>query len=173
MKTSSNVPYHQGLLAKKPMNIPNPKGEAFKREAVLMRGMNAKALADLLGDNDLTIKINIWNLPDIERDGISKPMPHNHPWAFRSLIISGSYTEQRYFPNGSFQEERTYGPGDINDMPREYFHMVTKVIPGTITAMVCIDKPGVAWGYIDPETGIYSPAAPDPNFLENLKKINP
>jgi len=175
--TSGGFDLVQGILAKPPTNIPNAIGEVYKRELTILRALNLQAFKELLGDDgSLTIKVNVWSLPDVDRffgDGAS---PHNHPWPFKSMIISGSYTEDRYrlVDNVIERETKTYQAGDINEMPADTFHLVTEVIPGTITVMVCgTPAPGNEWGYLDLTTKQYSPAKMDPNFLDKLKEVNP
>lgn len=145
--------------------IPNSTGIAYKIEQVLFR------------DPELgTIKENVWLLPDIERGGEAGKKPHNHPWDFQSEILDGEITERRFWKEEGLikSEERTYLTGDIYYLPRDEYHLVIDVKPGTHTKMTCgRASEGNEWGYLNLETGEHETAKPDPNFLEKFKVLNP
>jgi hypothetical protein len=150
--------FEHGPWSEPPRQIPNSKGEPFKTELVVARSLN------------YTQKYNWWHLPDDDR------LPHNHPWPFMSRILYGGYTEMRYWLEGGEvkREERTYRQGDWNDMPTKMFHVVTEVLPGTVTQMDCYEaNEGNRWGYLDPTTGVYAEAEKEPDFMERLWKLNP
>lgn len=108
-----------------------------------------------------TIKANIWYAADLRKSG--QPTPHNHPWPFSSKIIMGGYTEDRYWFDGDvvkLAKDIEHMAGGVNTMPLTMFHEVKAITsaPGqTVTLMEC--KLGVKdnWGYIDPDTGLYTP----------------
>ena len=163
-KTSAGLEISHAPFAKPPLHIPNAAGLPYKTELVEMRDPDGQ-----------TIKWNFWHAPDDDR------APHNHPWDFVSQIIHGGYTERRFVvihKEGSDEvelrvSEHTYKVGDVNRLTRDVFHLVTAVVPGTVTRMVCEKAaPGNEWGYLDPKTGSYSKAAPDPSFIDRLKANN-
>jgi len=152
-------------LTSTPLHIPymNRFGKvgAYKTELVLVRSP------------ERTEKIIWWheNDPRIE--------PHNHPWAFKSNILSGGYTEDRWWidGNGELQKETlTYNANDlnVNDMPANVFHVVRDVQPKTVTRLLCgqASKDNI-WGYLNIETKEYWDAEKDPTFIDMLREINP
>ena len=160
-QTSAGFSLAQALFSLGPRNIPNANGECFKTEWVPFR-------EPIEG----TMKINWWHGPDDQRD------PHSHPWdTFTSHIITGSYTERRYWldEKGELQtKEFTYRQGDKNVFPRDQYHLVTKVEPETMTLMLCgtaTDKN--VWGYIDVHTAAQRNAEPDPTFKARFMALNP
>ena len=149
-------------LAVPPLHIPDGEGGCYKTELVLERS------------EERVVKIHWWHAADPRRD------PHSHPWPFKSTILSGGYTETRYW----FDEEadghisssqRTYREGDVNDLPLGMFHTVDSVMPGTVTRMECGPLvEGGDWGYlIDDAYVSVKDADRDPNFLKHLRDLNP
>lgn len=156
--TTTNQPLKLSFFELPPRLIPNAKGEGYKTELIQVQSP------------DLTVKWNWWHLPDCDR------LPHNHPWNFTSLIHYGGYTERRFWvENGKvYSEERTYKEGEVNQINKDEFHLVTSVLPRTLTQMTCLEATkGNAWGYLDIDTGLYIPAQKDPDFMERLYKLNP
>jgi len=154
-----------GALAKAPLHIPDLNGGAYKTELVLSRS------------DESTTKINWWHGDD------PRPEPHSHPWPFKSEILHGGYTEDRWYGDsdiGWVKTTHVYKAGDVNDCPHGTFHVVRDVLPGTVTKMVCGEKVGDGdWGYL---VKSYMPAGrtyvsaremADPSFLENMREINP
>lgn len=145
-----------------PIHIPDGKGGAYKTELAIER------------TPDRTVKILWWHADD------PRPEPHNHPWPFRSEILSGGYSETRYWVESGVvkTEQKTYRKGDFNDMPDHVFHVVHDVQPKTVTRLTCGKAaPNNEWGYIDTTTGQYT-SARDPKFADNefidkLRAINP
>ena len=160
--TTGGQPLLAATLTTPPIHIPDGKGGAYKTELAVERSP------------EKTVKILWWHADD------PRPEPHNHPWPFKSEILSGGYSETRYWVEDGkvMVEEKTYRAGDINDMPVNVFHVVHDVQPKTVTRLTC----GAAalnneWGYIDKETGAYT-SARDPQFADNqfidkLREINP
>jgi hypothetical protein len=63
--------------------------------------------------------------------------------------------------------------GQINDMPQPVFHTVRDVEPYTLTLMrLALGKRG-DWGHLDVDTGVYTPASPDPGFTARYAALNP
>jgi len=161
-------------LAVPPLHIPDGKGGCYKTELVLERSQ------------ERVVKIHWWHGPDPRRE------PHNHPWEFfRSTILSGGYTETRWILNKDsgtwWSATRFYRKGEINEMPRDAFHTVDSVLPGTVTKMETGPLvEGGDWGYLVPanpdishtvirngDVGTYEKEEPDPKFFEQLCELNP
>lgn len=183
MQTTTGNPFGEFLAV--PTHIPNGRGGAYKTEVSLFRsarpvdfddlppilvglieGLTGKRgvieMLPLLPEGGIThIRLTWWHEPDPRTD------PHNHPWSFRSLILSGGYTEQR-----ADGRELIHRPGDINDVGAFVFHCVTAVLPQTVTLMFCGDyAKGGEWGHIG--DGGYVPAKAEPAFLDAIRSINP
>jgi hypothetical protein len=156
--TTAGLALVHSAFSKSPLHIPNGKGEPFKTELVEVRSP------------EQTIKWNFWHLPDDDR------APHNHPWDLvEATIHFGGYTEDRYWLEGNvvMKETRSYKAGDVNSFRNDIFHVVTSVLPGTVTRMVCGKATeGNVWSYLDIKTGAVTVAAPDPSFIERLRALN-
>ncbi len=151
-------------------DVANPDEPFFKAECKVKHGP----------PYEQTIKLNVWRSPDLRRDGA--PVPHNHPYRrFRSRILRSGYTEDRYtVHDGRVELERDclHQAGGVNDMPHDVFHEVTSVLePGrTLTLMDCGPSKKEYWGYLDPDTGLYTPnkkSPIDPRFKMLLLDRNP
>jgi hypothetical protein len=121
-----------------------------------------------------TAKLNVWYAPDLRKDGT--PMPHSHPWHFAARILMGAYEEDRYAVRNGVVETETlvHRAGDTNTISREVYHEVTAVDPGrTLSLMDCAQGEPGKWGYLDPDTGLFTPNSPDPLFLQLLQDRNP
>lgn len=164
--TSIGNPLISNSFKAAPMHIPNAGDNAnarhsYKSELVLVRDPNAG-----------TKKILWW----FDKD--PRETPHNHPWNFRSGIISGGYVEERFWLNNGVvkKETRRYEAGMINEVPANVFHNVREVLPGTVTYLDCGPaRKGNEWGYMDINDGKYIPfkdLTPG-NFLECLRTLNP
>jgi len=171
--TTGGQPLQSAQLESPPIHIPDGKGGAYKTELAIER------------TPDKTVKILWWHSDD------PRPEPHNHPWPFKSEILSGGYSETRYwveetaeethFPHAGRvvkTETKTYRAGDINDMPANVFHVVHDVQPKTVTRLTCGKAaPNNEWGYLDTQTGVYisarDPKFADNEFLDKLRAINP
>lgn len=142
---------------------------------------------------DRTMKLNIWQSPDLRRSGA--PMPHSHPWEFTGHVLTGGYVESRYQVSNPDQlladrlvpqniglagvsANVTHLAGDDNTIELPTFHEVTEILdPGrTLSLMDCGAGLKDGWGYLDPNTGLYTPVKQspiDPLFLELLFDRNP
>lgn len=150
-----------------PVHIPNAGDGAnarhsYKSELVLVRYPDVG-----------TKKILWWYDKD------PRATPHNHPWDFRSAILSGGYTEERFWldKDGKLQTETcTYTAGDVNVMPANMFHNVVKVEKNTVTYLDCGQaRKGNEWGYLDVEKLVYKTfkELTPGNFLETFQALNP
>lgn len=94
-------------------------------------------------------------------------------------MLLGGYSEDRYTLDraGGVRSEHgvEHGAGGVNTVPLATYHEVTAIHdPGrTLTLMVCGPGERGRWGYLDPATGRHHAAAPDPDFGERLKALNP
>jgi hypothetical protein len=79
----------------------------------------------------------------------SERHPHNHPFAFTSMIMSGWYTEEITDSEGNVST-KTYCVGDINYKPEAgVYHRITKVAPeGVLTLVVMGHRTGNSWGFL-------------------------
>lgn len=164
--TSSGLPLISKPFQSTPIHIPNAGDGAnarhsYKTELVLLRDPKVR-----------TVKMLWWHGDD------PRDTPHNHPWSFRSAILSGGYSEERFHvSNGvTHKETRTYEAGDINVVPSDVFHNVRDVQPGTVTLLDCGEaSEGNAWGYLNVATGERIPNSQltPANFLENFRALNP
>ncbi len=159
----------QGLVSapfsSPPTHIPvagekNNARHAFKSELSLVRDPRVG-----------TKKILWWYAAD------PRKLPHNHPWDFRSAILSGGYTEERFTLNDGIwvREIVEYGPGSVNVVAADVFHNVIDVQPDTVTFLDCGPaRKDNQWGYLDVEKEIYfdwKEQSPD-NFVEIFKALN-
>ncbi len=85
------------------------------------------------------VYLHKWYKPDPRRTR------HNHPWPFVSLILRGQYQE---VIGDQWGQGRTRFVRWINWVPRECFHDVFSVVPGTLSLMF-VGKDHDAWGYSD------------------------
>lgn len=141
-----------------------------------------------------TIKLNVWRGPDLRRDGA--PMPHSHPWhRFKGHVLLGGYAEDRYTvahpkqllvdPHSPWEvglagvaQGVVHTAGKHNELDLVTFHEVTEVFePGrTLSLMDCDRGRKEGWGYLDPDTGLYTPnkqSATDPRFKALFLERNP
>lgn len=137
-------------------------------------GRMYKAELTLMKTPTRTARVTLWFEPDL-RDKRG-PRPHNHPWDFHSMILAGSYAEDRYEVVGG---DIVHTPavehymGETNKIGREEYHEVVDVDPGhTLTLMLC--GPGMSsWGYLNPDTGQYEQAVLPARFSELQRALNP
>ena len=116
----------------------------------------------------------IWHKPDPRTD-----MPHTHPWPFVSLICSGGYREARYrldpqTNKWSFVGDFWHKAGDFVVVDRYDAHIITEVLPGTVTHMLIgpLFAGAQDWGHVNLATGQLEPAKASPDFLRWLSELN-
>lgn len=163
--TSAGAPLFAAMFVTVPIHIPDDDDGAYKTELVIKRDPATE-----------TLKVLWWHGSD------PRTTPHNHPWkdkdgiSFVSEILSGGYTEDRYtvVDGRVVKETKSYRAGDKNIVPYDSYHYVYDVRKDTCTWLRTGPAvPGNVWGYLDPETGLYSPYEKDPTFLGRLQKLNP
>ena len=145
--TSSGQPLVANAFGVAPVHIPNAGDDdharhSYKSELVLVR------------DPEVGTKKILWWYDKDPRN-----IPHNHPWDFRSGILYGGYTEERFWLSSGVvkKERKQYTAGMINEVPADVFHNVIDVLPGTATYLDCGPaRVGNEWGYMDTSTGDYS-----------------
>lgn len=157
--TTGGFSLSHGELQCPPVHIPDETGGAYKTELVISRSKNK------------TEKILWWHGDD------PRPTPHNHPWDFTSQILSGGYTEHKFWitKGGKLkQQTKTYKEGDLNIVKKNQYHVVVDVLPNTVTRLTCGKATeGNKWGYFDVDEMEYYDAEKDPKFIEEIQKINP
>lgn len=162
--TSEVVSVKNDWFAAAPIRIPKPDGNGYFRTAV-----------DVFRSPELTAKIHYWHSED------EVEQPHNHPWkdsegvSFRSYILAGGYTETVYkVVDGEVESEtKEYKQGDVNVNYYDTYHVVSNVLPNTITFMVCGNQvEGNEWGYLDVATGQYTKAEKNPDYTAKFLAAN-
>lgn len=164
-------------------DVEHPEGDWFKAERKIKHGAPYKQ----------TVKLNVWRTADVKRSGA--PSPHSHPWPFVGHVLMGGYEEDRYEvanyrqlledPKsscnvGTIRLNRgvTHAAGEHNKLELKTFHEVTKVLePGrTLSLMDCELGRKEGWGYLDPDTGLYTPNKQSPidaRFGPMKRRLNP
>lgn len=139
-------------------DVEHPELELYKAECTILHGPPYTQ----------TIKLNYWVAPDLRKDGA--PVPHNHPWPFRGIVLRGGYAEDRYeLPNESNRNRILVDPlqkwdisgmvrtpgvehvaGDVNNISLTTFHEVTEIFePGTLSLMNCDLGRKEGWGHLE------------------------
>jgi len=158
-KTLGGLLAQNGFLEAPPNHIPDDFGGSYKTELALFRS------------KERTEKIIWWHSDD------PRPEPHNHPWPFESTILSGGYSEKRWWydeNNVLQQSEHKYRKGDINKVNANVFHVVFDVLPKTVTHLICGEaSENNIWGYLSLEDFTYFDAKKDPEFFSKMVLINP
>lgn len=73
--------------------------------------------------------------------------PHDHPWQFRSIILSGWYREERIMPNG---EPRviTRMAGDTYTCSQGEYHRIIEISPEPLFTACIIGRKQAKWGFM-------------------------
>lgn len=78
--------------------------------------------------------------------------PHDHPWPFISVILSGEYTED-FYPWPQFRgmikpefREQTWKRWSIHRMGRESAHRIKSAAPGT-KSLIFVGRRSRQWGF--------------------------
>lgn len=81
-------------------------------------------------------------------------LPHDHPWAFQSLIISGGYVEEIYNADGWHVRTVERQPGDVIRNDATHIHRIIHLIGGECITFVLAgtdagfpDVPERTWRY--------------------------
>lgn len=76
------------------------------------------------------------------------PIPHDHPWQFRSLVMRGGYVEE-FWPDARVATEsrpQTFRRGSFHRFPLAASHRIVSVQPGTVT-LVIVGRKRRTWGF--------------------------
>ena len=67
---------------------------------------------------------------------IDRGDPHDHPWPFRSTILSGGYVEQVYHPKAGLVETVERKPGDSFDIGAGHIHRIVDLPAGECWTLI-------------------------------------
>lgn len=81
--------------------------------------------------------------------------PHNHPWAFRSIILRGWYVEE-YLDDLGIEQRRTVKRGDTYVAPHGHFHRIVEISPGGVRTLCIFHRRQSYWGFM--QDGKFVPA---------------
>lgn len=87
-------------------------------------------------------------LHDIHEDDGDRD-PHNHPWAFLSVVLRGHYTERLYpepVRHRRHYELRTYRRFSVHRMGRDNAHRIVDAAPGLKTLIITGPRRDT-WGF--------------------------
>jgi hypothetical protein len=92
-----------------------------------------------------SIYIHRIHIPDLDE------FPHDHPWWFASLVLSGGYTENIYFAQDNLANTRVRirGRWSLRSMPRHRAHRIT-AIKETLWTLVLTGKHHQSWSFWTP-----------------------
>lgn len=77
------------------------------------------------------------------------PVPHDHPWAFWSLVLRGGYVEALYErPGSGVCRLVTRRCRRAHRFPLHHAHRIVGVAPGTVT-LVLVGRKQRVWGFYD------------------------
>jgi hypothetical protein len=77
------------------------------------------------------------------------PVPHDHPWRFRSIILRGGYVEEFHErPGHTAPEFREHRAGRSHAFPLHNAHRITQVVPGTVT-LIFVGPKVRSWGFYE------------------------
>lgn len=98
--------------------------------------------------------------------------PHDHPWDFKSLILSGSYQETMTLsPHNNYGDDTytvKYHPGELAEHKAEDTHKITLLTPEVWTLVLTTGRARI-WGYQTPK-GFINHAAY--RILKNAGKLS-
>jgi len=83
---------------------------------------------------------------------------HNHPWGFRSYILSGHYYEESRAPNGTLQRTKVCAGDTYARGPQDY-HRITQISAEPLWTLCVLDaKNPNGWGFLTDEGHVDSHA---------------
>lgn len=81
--------------------------------------------------------------------GDSDRHPHDHPWAFRSIILRGHYLEERHFNDELGSSRRIAREvGATYLMPFGAYHRISSVSLGGVLTLCILGKKQDTWGFL-------------------------
>lgn len=73
---------------------------------------------------------------------------HNHPFNYRTFVLSGYYREE-YLANGTLiSQARVLAEGDTVASPLGHYHRITRVGPHGVFTLFCMGKDHGDWGFL-------------------------
>ena len=72
---------------------------------------------------------------------------HDHPWAFRSIVLSGWYEEQQLTPDGGITY-KVRRAGTTHRCELGQFHRINNVSENGVLTLVIIGKKQDSWGFL-------------------------
>lgn len=73
--------------------------------------------------------------------------PHNHPWAFRTIILDGWYDEALLQPDGSEDVRRVHA-GMTQARDTKQYHRIEKISEGGVWTLFFMEKKSGEWGFL-------------------------
>lgn len=76
--------------------------------------------------------------------------PHDHPWAFRSLILRGYYTEERWFgdEDGWARFRLFHSAGDTYELPLGEYHRIAATSTEPVLTLCILGQKQDTWGFL-------------------------
>lgn len=71
--------------------------------------------------------------------------PHNHPWAFRSIVLRGWYLEELETLNGT--STKVVMEGDTYERTIDQYHRIAHVPRGGVLTLFIMGKKRTQWGF--------------------------
>lgn len=90
---------------------------------------------------------------------------HNHPWEFRSIILSGWYVEE-YLDDHGRTRERIVRAGDTYCAPKNYYHRIKQVSEGGVRTVFITFQRVKSWGFL-----VDGQHVPSDVYLQDQKPI--
>lgn len=75
------------------------------------------------------------------------PHPHDHPWPYVAIILSGGYWETRYNAAGEVIDKQWHGPGSVLYRPAGSWHRLDLVRGLPATTLFITGKYVGTWGF--------------------------
>lgn len=117
----------------------------------------SKMTIPCLDGTDYLVRLRIVQTPwfgvylhDIHKDDGDRA-PHNHPWSFVSIVLSGRYTERLYespIDDSSSFILKTYRRFSIHRMGRDTAHRIVDARPGLKT-LIFVGPRRFSWGFFE------------------------
>lgn len=95
---------------------------------------------------------------------VDRGPPHDHPWPFRSFIISGSYTEEVFQLDGS-SERVSHMTGEAFSVASSHIHRIVHMPASGVWTLILPGRPERKSGFYDfREDGAYHRFWDQPEF---------
>lgn len=149
------------FLVNHPRLVDRLKARAARTPYTTLRGADGSLYMErywLVGPTSLLrfvlplMRFHVIHREDMDRD------PHDHPWAFRSIILRGSYGEERFEVkdsdsiHGDPYRARTAiwrrMPGCAYRMDLGDFHKITRVYEGPVLTLCILGRRQETWGFL-------------------------